>query len=272
MQRWNWFNKNGVRYISIEDWLKDGINMAFSARQGGTSSGAFNSLNMGLHVGDESIKVIENRQRFLNIFEVGLDSVVCCQQVHGQQVSQVHLSDQGRGAYELSGAIPDTDAMITNVRGLHLFSFYADCVPVYFNDPINRAVGIAHCGWKGTMGRIAVRTIQAMQHEYHSSLEQVQIFIGPGIGPCCFEIQADLLAKVNAEFGSFHDIINIGRKSPFTWDLKETNRQQLLHFGVEPSHIETCNICTACNTDYFYSYRSEKGETGRMGAVIGLID
>lgn len=270
MEQWNWFKRDEIQFISLEEWLKEGVDIAFSARQGGVSEGVYDSLNMGLHVGDQEIRVLENRRRYLGIFNANLNDVVCCQQVHGYKVARVEISDRGKGARRLSDALIECDAMITNSPGIYLLSFYADCVPVYFYDRVNRVVGMAHCGWKGTMGRIAAKTVDAMQREYNSFAADIQIFIGPGIGPCCFEIQPDLASKVNAEFNSLHDIIITNDKSSFTWDLQETNRQLLIECGVNPSHISVCKLCTSCHTDHFYSYRKEKSDTGRMGAIIGL--
>lgn len=270
MSQWNWFETRGIQYISLQDWLEEGVNVAFSARQGGVSEGVYKSLNMGLHVGDQNNLVLENRRRYLNVFDAQLDDVVCCQQVHGNKVARIDHIDRGKGAQKLTDAIVDCDAMITDLPGVYLLSFYADCIPVYFFDPVNRAIGMAHCGWKGTLGKIAVNTLQAMQTAYNTRAADVQIFIGPGIGQCCFEIQPDLAAKVNAEFGSLHDIITFNDKDLFTWDLHETNRQLLMDFGVNTSHICTCKLCTSCLVEHFYSYRKEKGSTGRMGALLGM--
>lgn len=270
MQPWNYFHNNGIEYISLPKWLDQGVDLAFSTRHGGVSSGVFNSLNMGLHVGDGDDAVIENRRRILEIFHSPLTNGVCCQQVHGHDVIRVNSNDRGKGAFKLGQVLADCDAMITNTPGVYLMSFYADCVPIYFWDHVHRVIGTAHGGWKGTMGGIAVNTLQSMSEEYGSSPSEVEVFIGPGIGPCCFEIQPDLAAKVNAEFKSLHDIITMDSGGAYTWDLQETNRQLLINSGVEPSRIYVCRLCTACHTDKFYSYRRENGETGRMGAIIGL--
>jgi hypothetical protein len=269
MERWNWMNRNGIDFISLETWLREGINMAFSARKGGVSKGVYESLNMGLHVGDQEELVLENRRRYLSIFNINLDDISACQQVHGNEVRRVNWIDRGKGARNLGEVIMNCDAMITNEPGIYLMSFYADCIPVYFYDPVNRAIGMAHSGWKGTMKKIVVNTWEAMQKEFNTSAADLQIFIGPGIGSCCFEIQTDLVGKVKAEFSSFHDIIN-NENNSITWDLQETNVQLLLQAGVNPLNINTCKLCTACNTDSFYSYRSENGDTGRMGALIGM--
>lgn len=206
----------------------------------------------------------------MSAFDAPLEEAVCCQQVHGSQVKQVGLLDRGRGAYNLNTAISGCDALITNIPRVYLLSFYADCVPVYFYDPQNRAIGVAHCGWKGTMDRIATNTLDAMQNAYQTAAEQVQIFIGPGIGPCCFTIQTDLMVQVYKEFGDLHDIISNDGQSRITWDLSDTNRQILIKSGVRAENISVCNLCTACHPEIFYSHRQEHGMTGRMGALLGL--
>jgi len=109
-----------------------------------------------------------------------------------------------------------------------------------------------------------------MQREYNSRAGDLLVFIGPGIGACCFEILPDLAAKVDVEFSHLHDIINCRNDGVVTWNLQETNRQLLRIAGVEQQNICVCSICTACNPAIFYSFRRDKGETGRMGAVIGL--
>jgi len=270
MELWNWINTNGLQYISLQSWLKEGINMAFSTRLGGVSNGVYESLNMGLHVGDQAEMVLENRRRFLGIFNAQLDDMVACQQVHGNEVMRVNGIDRGKGSRNLGDVIMNCDAMITNEPGIYLMSFYADCIPVYFFDPINRAVGMAHSGWKGTMNKIVVNTVEAMRKEFNTAANELQIFIGPGIANCCFEIQPDLLAKVKTEFSGFHAIINYRQNGSISWDLQETNSQLLVQAGVNPLNISICKLCTACHADSFYSYRREKGDTGRMGALIGI--
>jgi len=270
MEHWNWVNRSGLQFVSLQEWLREGINVAFSTRTGGVSNGVYESLNMGLHVGDQAGLVLENRRRYLSIFNANLDDMVACQQVHGNEVRRVERIDRGKGARALSEVIMNCDAMITNEPGIYLMTYYADCIPVYFYDPINRAIGMAHSGWKGTMKKIVINTLEAMQKEFNTSVKELQIFIGPGIRSCCFEIQPDLLAKVKAEFSSFHDIINSSKNGFITWDLQETNLQLLVQAGVNPINISTCKLCTACDVDRFYSYRRENGDTGRMGALIGM--
>ncbi len=270
MPEWNYREINGIRILTVPHWCQAGGEVAFSTRWGGVSSGEYTTLNLGLHVGDQADRVLENRRRFLQVFHADLSEAVCCEQVHGCRVEKVTLKDKGRGACQLDSAIPDCDALITDQVGLWLLSFYADCVPVYFFDSVQRAIGVAHSGWKGTMDRIAAKTLRCMQVEYGTSADQVQVFIGPGIGPCCFVIQPELKKKVETEFSSWHDIMTVDAEGKVTWNLPETNRRMLITEGVRPDNITMCEVCTACNPQIFFSYRREQGDTGRMGALLGL--
>ena len=267
---WIFEERNQIKFVTLGNWLQSGVDMGFSTRWGGISQPGYASLNLGLHVNDDESSVLENRKRYLAAFGIDLDKVVCGQQVHGNQVRKVGRSHRSRGAFHLVDAIPDCDAMITNIPEVYLLSFYADCVPLFYYDPANRAIGTAHCGWKGTLGGIATQTLAAMQSEFGTSPDTVQIFIGPGIGPCCFEIKVDLASQVDENLADLHDIITPIEGDVYKWDLPDTNRQLLVKEGVNPAHITMCELCTSCRTDLFYSYRKENGETGRMGALIGL--
>jgi len=270
MDQWQLYIRNGFEFWSIESWLQAGVNMAFSARRGGISEAPYESCNLGLHVGDDATQVLANRAGFLHAFQADLGQAVCCQQVHGDKVASIDKSHQGRGAFLYEQSLPEYDAMITDEPGVYLLTFYADCLPVYFFDPIHRAAGIAHSGWKGTMQQIAVKTLKAMQERFSSRADEMFIAIGPGIGSCCFEIAPDLANKVNIAFSDFHDIIYHKESANIYWDLPETNRQMLIKQGVNPDRISSSRLCTSCQPDSFFSYRRDQGKTGRMGALIAL--
>ncbi|MEQ8200834.1 MAG: peptidoglycan editing factor PgeF [Syntrophomonadaceae bacterium] len=270
MEPWVIQATGGIKYITVPGWEAEGVLLAFSTRGGGVSQGIYESLNLGLHVGDQEELVLENRRRLAAVFGTQLDSMVCCEQVHGNQVTVVGAADRGRGAFCLEGAIPGHDAMVTAEPGINLLSFYADCVPVYIFDPRHRAVATAHCGWKGTMGRICSHTIELMGRHFGTRPAEVQAFIGPGIGASCFEISLDLAARANAEFPGWHDIINTDGGGRCTWDLQETNARIMQGTGVRPGNISICPLCTACQADLFFSFRRDQGGTGRMAALLGL--
>lgn len=270
MSEWQLYKQHDFAFLSLEHWLRAGVHMAFSTRWGGVSEAPFASCNLGLHVGDDADKVLVNRQRFLRTFQADLRQAVCCQQVHGDQVALVSREQIGQGAFLYEQSLPGYDAMITNDTGVYLLTFYADCLPVYLFDPVHRAIGLAHSGWKGTMDRIAAKTLSAMQTSFDSCSEDMYAAIGPGIGSCCFQISAELADKVDLSFSDFRDIINRKESAGICWDLAETIRQTLIRQGVQPARISTAGICTSCHPDSYFSYRREQGKTGRMGALLAL--
>jgi len=269
MTSFTYESKAGLEYITLPRWRRQGVSMGFSTRSGGISLAPYDSLNLALHVGDNYNNVIENRSRYLDLFAFTLENMVCCEQIHGNVVAVVGKGEQGRGAIDKSGGLAGVDAMVCATPGIMLTTFYADCIPVYLFDPLQRVVAIAHSGWKGTMGRIAGETLRVMEKEFGSSPRHVEAFIGPGIGRCCFFIGEDLAHRVKEEFVGLDGILNCGRKG-YTWDLHLTNRLILQEIGVKPDNIIECNLCTACNRESFFSYRRDQGKTGRMAAVIAL--
>ncbi len=269
MLEWRYEVSENLKYITVEKWFRSGVRTAFSTRSGGCSQGPYESLNMGLHVGDQTESVIKNRTRFLHAVEADLQDMVCCEQIHGCEIARVGKADVGRGAMHLSTAVPKCDAMITDVPGLSMVAFFADCFPLYFYDPRCRAVGLAHAGWKGTMMRIAARTIEEMTRQFGSDVHDIEVFIGPGIGPCCFEIKEELARNVSSEFPLVNDLI-VCEAGRLAWDLIKTNLEIIRNAGVSEKNIGVCRLCTACNSDLFFSHRRDKGLTGRMGAAIAL--
>lgn len=269
MSSFTWEYKSGLKYITVPRWQSQGARVGFSARSGGVSREPYNSLNLALHVGDNYDDVIENRSRYLDLFALTLENMVCCEQIHGNAVAVVGKQERGQGAINQDDVLTGFDAMVCATPGIMLATFYADCVPIYFFDPRERAVAIAHSGWKGTMGRIASETLKVMQKQFGTSPRQVEAFIGPGIGRCCFEIDEELALRVKEEFVGLDGILNCSQNR-YTWDLHLTNRLILQEIGVRPDNIIDCNLCTACNPESFFSYRRDQGKTGRMAAVIAL--
>lgn len=270
MNRWTWQQLQGLEYVTVPSWQARGAQVVFSARNGGNSLPPYQSLNLGLHVGDDAAKVLVNRQQLVELFGLGPGDMVSCQQVHGDQVGIVTETHRGRGAFSDQTSLPGWDGMITAQPGLVLATFYADCIPILFFDPVKQVVATAHSGWKGTYLRIAEKTVQAMVKTMGCSPADIEAFIGPGIGACCYRIQADLLDKVRDGFRDFSDIIYEDEQG-HTWDLKATNEQLLTGAGISWDNIISCPLCTACEAKRFFSYRRDGGTTGRMGAAIALM-
>lgn len=268
MDKWIWRNFHNISYITVPDWEAKGVNIGFTSRHYGQSREPYSSLNMGLHVGDKPESVIANRRKFMEIFDLALDNMVCCEQVHSARTVEVNKKDAGKGAVSLGTALPNLDGMMTASTGLMLVSFYADCIPLFFFDSSQRAVAVAHSGWQGTISGIAANTIIMMRDCFASKPEDIEVFIGPGIGGCCYQIQEDLYKKINKLLAD-PEVIML-KNGEIYWDLKLTIRKMLINSGIIPDKIIECDLCSSCRNDLFYSYRKEKGLTGRMAAAIGL--
>lgn len=269
MINWQWRNFSGINYLTIPQWERLGANILFTSRYAGKSSGPYSSLNLALHVGDEKAPVLENRRDAMKIFGRAMEDMVCCQQVHGDNIAVAGKADQGKGAWEYDDSLSSCDAMITDDPGLYLTLFYADCLPVYLFDPVKKNIALIHCGWKGTMKKIVTKTIEKMAQCLASNPADIQAFIGPGISKCCFKISGELAESVKREFGGLDDIL-FHNDGQYSWDLARTNYHLLLAAGLLEQNIAVCELCTGCRADLFFSYRRDAGITGRMAALIGL--
>lgn len=239
-----------------------------TGRLGGVSKKPYDSLNMALHVGDDPSSVWENRCRFFGALGLRAEELVTPEQVHGSRVVRVSWEDAGRGAREYGTAVPNTDALITNEPGLPLMLCFADCTPILFLDPENGAVGIAHGGWKGTVKKIAQKTVMAMTKEFGTKPEDVLAAIGPAIGPCCYEVGDEVAAAFREAFPYHTKEILADVQGKTHLNLWQANRLQLIDIGVKSANIDMADTCTACKHQWFYSYRADGGTTGRMAAVI----
>lgn len=269
---WEWKQRGSLSFLELPGWSELGVTAAFTSRNGGFSTGPFTSLNLGLHVGDDPELVIANRELVGKSLGFELNRMVCCDQVHGREVAVVERRHAGRGAFSLDDALKGYDAMVTNSPGVFLTAFFADCFPLYFFDPVKRVIALAHSGWKGTALRIAEAALKVMASEFGCRLHDVRVFIGPGIGPECFEIDEQRKSQVEGLFTFSDDIIYSYNENRMVWDLELTNRLILKESGIPEDNIESCHLCTGCRRDRFFSYRASGGHTGRMAAVLGLLE
>jgi len=262
----------------LEPWTSfDKITVGFTGRHGGTGKSPYESLNCAFHVGDDSQDVINNRRTVVETLGFPFDAWTCGEQVHSNHVEIVHLEDKGRGKIDRSSAFQNTDGLLTNVPGILLTSFYADCVPLYFYDPMKQVIGLAHAGWKGTVSRIASTMVDKMVQEYGSQIHDIRAAIGPSIGSCCYEVDDKVMLSVydlekevlgNNTYSASWYLKKDNGKSML--NLKEMNRQIMMKAGIMPSHIECTTYCTSCRNDLFFSYRKDGGTTGRMASWVGL--
>lgn len=244
-----------------------------STRHGGFSKGDFDSLNLGMHVNDGVLEVWENRSDFCEALEVEPSDLVTCEQVHGDNVVKVTREDAGKGACNYETAIKETDALITNERNLPLMLFFADCTPIMIADPVKKVIGVAHGGWKGTVSYIAIKTVGAMIREYGCKPEDMVASVGPAIGPCCYEVGDEVAEQFRKSFPEMEKEIlapSPEHKGKFQLNLWRCNELQLQSVGLKKENIDSAEVCTACNNKQFFSYRADKGKTGRIGALLCL--
>jgi YfiH family protein len=246
------------------------VSHGFTARTGGSGRAPYNTLNLALHVGDVPETVLANRRIVCRVLGVQLENMVTARQVHGVNIRTISSADAGRGAFTYDNAIADTDGLITNVPGLMLATFYADCVPIFILDPVKKAIGSIHAGWQGTMRRIGAYAVKKMADVFGSNPEDCLVGIGPSIGPCCFEVDNPVIAGFRAEFSWSDQILESNRAERTRLNLWKANLNILVEAGIKPNNVQLANICTCCSPGLMFSYRGENGTTGRMGAFIML--
>ncbi len=240
-----------------------GVVHGMTLRSGGVSAAPFDSLNLGLHVGDDPASVLENRRRAALAFGHSLDALTCAEQVHGGHVARVTAADAGRGARRFADALPGADALVTDSTDVLLALFFADCVPVFLADREGRGVGVAHAGWRGLVAGVVEATVRAMRDELGVPAERLLAAVGPSIGPGAFEVGEEVAARFP------RSTVREGDGPPRV-DLWRETALRLRDAGVPEGQITVAGVCTTADSERWFSHRRDGGRTGRMGAFIGL--
>ena len=249
----------------------DGVRHGFSTRLGGVSEGVFASMNLSFTRGDDDAAVRENFDRFCAAIGVEADDVVISAQTHTANVKIVTAADRGRGITR-DKEYTDVDGLITADPGVVLCTQYADCVPLFFADPVKRVVATSHAGWRGTAAGIAAVTVDKMVSEFGCNPADILAGIGPSIGHCCFEVDTpvyDAFTQVEV-FDDTCYTDNGGGK--YHIDLWRVNRRWLLKAGVPAENITVTDLCTCCHPDLFWSHRKTGNDRGSLAAFIALAD
>lgn len=246
------------------------VEHCFTTRLGGVSEGVCSSLNLSFSRGDDPEAVMENYRRVAKVFGKRVDDFVCTDQTHTTTVLQVGEAEKGYGVTR-EKPYTDVDGLITNEPGVILSTFYADCVPLYFVDPVNKAIGLSHSGWRGTVGRMGQKTLEAMQKAFGTKPEEVYAAIGPSICQDCYEISEDVALHFYEEFQGHGDEILINKgNGKYQLDLWKTNEIVLQEAGILPEHLAVTNICTCCNSEVLFSHRASQGKRGNLAAFLML--
>lgn len=244
------------------------INHAFTTRLGGVSEGEFTSMNMAFNRGDKIENVTENYKRFCQSAGFEYESLVASAQDHNTFVRAVTSADKGVGIYKPRD-IQSVDALITNEKGVTLVTYYADCTPLFFVDTKSKAIGLAHAGWRGTVGRIGEKVVQKMTELYGTNPADIKAAIGPAISVCCYEVDKpcadNFMAMADLDTSRF---VFPKENGKYMIDLLETNRQILVSAGVKAENITVSDLCTNCNSELLWSHRATKGHRGTMSAFM----
>ena len=230
----------------------------------------FESLNLSFTRGDDEADVQENYARVASFFGTDKTQFVCSNQTHTTNVRRVGKEDAGYGVTR-PRPYKDVDGLVTDEPGIILSTFYADCVPLFFVDPVHRAIGLSHSGWRGTVGRMGAVTLSVMQREFHTRPEDVLAAVGPSICQDCYEVSEDVADAFYKEFqGHEREILLEKGNGKYQLDLWKTNEIILREAGVIPEHLAVTNICTCCNSRLLFSHRASHGKRGNLGAFMQI--
>lgn len=272
MPHMNVRKNKGVTYLTWPEFEKiPGFVHGFSTRLGGVSEGIYSSMNLSFTRGDKEEAVRENYNRISAALGFSPEDIVTSDQTHTANVRVITAEDRGNGITK-PRPYTDVDGMITNVPGLVLATFYADCVPLYFADPVHKAVGLSHSGWRGTAAGIGAVTVKELQKHYGTRPEDIYAAIGPSICHDCYEVSEDVILEFQKTFSRelWKDIFYRKENGKYQLNLWEANRQILLGAGILPEHISMPNLCTCCNPEFLYSHRASQGKRGNLGAFLGI--
>ncbi len=272
-QNMNLHEHSGVVYLTFPSFDRFGfVRHAFSTRIGGVSQNEFESMNLNFGRGDSDENVMENFQRFCVAAGFDRKTLVASSQDHHTFIRRVTAENYGTGIWKPKD-MQSVDGLITNEPNVTLVTYYADCVPLYFLDPENRAIGLAHAGWRGTVAKMAEKTVQAMVHEFDSNPRSMVAAIGPSIGPCCFEVDT----PVYEEFARLTElrpqefmVEEDGGK--YRINLWEANRRILVNAGIPAENITVSQLCTKCNAEWLYSHRASGGKRGGLAAMMCITE
>ena len=250
---------------TLEYLTAEGISVphCFTTRYGGVSTGSQSSLNLAVGRGDSPENVEQNLRILADALHFDPEKLVLTRQTHSDIVRIVTEKDCN-GFFHKD--YPECDALVTNVPGLTLLVFTADCTPLLFHDPVTGAVGAAHAGWRGTAQAIAAKTVQAMVDAFGCDAKNIHAAIGPNIAQCHFETNDDVPQALSTAFGPEVEGYIQRRGEKYYPDLKAINAMVLRRAGV--THIEVSDSCTYCENNRFWSHRFTRGDRGSQGAVI----
>ena len=248
------------------------IRHAFSTRLGGVSKGVCESMNLAFGRGDDRETVLENYRLICQSAGFEYESLCGSVQIHEAKVQKVTKEDRGHGILT-ERLWQSADALITDDKDVTLVTYYADCTPIFFVDTKTHAIGLAHAGWRGTVSRIAVNTVKAMEEAFNTNPADLICAIGPVIGKCCYEIDEACAGEFKALTEIDADkILTSKDNGKYMADLALTNKLLLMNAGVKEENIVISDLCTRCNSELLWSHRATAGQRGTMSAFMQITE
>lgn len=240
----------------------------FTTRLGGVSEGEFAAMNLSFTRGDKAEAVAANYERIAGVLGCRCGDMVASHQTHTVNIRRVTSADRGKGIVRPRD-YENIDGLMTNEAGIALVTYYADCVPLFFVDPVQHAIGLAHSGWRGTVAGMGARMVRAMKQSFGSDSEALKAAIGPSICRDCYEVSGEVAVRFAERFGE--TVVTPGKRpGKYQLDLWLANRLLLEQAGVKRENIAVTDICTCHNSGYLFSHRASGGKRGNLGAFLML--
>ncbi|MBR1866765.1 MAG: peptidoglycan editing factor PgeF [Lachnospiraceae bacterium] len=263
--------QDGVSYVTfpkLAAYDRELIH-GFSTRLGGVSKEHLSSMNLSFHRGDEAAAMMENHRRFAKVLGYDEKKLVFSDQVHLTNFYKVTKADCGKGIIRESD-IREVDGLVTDEPGVPIMTFYADCVPLFFYDPVKRVIAMAHSGWRGTVERIGAKMVRFMGQEYGCESRNIVCAIAPSICQSCYEVSADVAEHFLKVFGSSYgdSLLYAKQNEKYQLNLHKACQITLLEAGIPEEHLDVTDLCTCCNPEFFFSHRASQGKRGNLAGVM----
>ncbi|MGB3367360.1 MAG: peptidoglycan editing factor PgeF [Acidaminobacteraceae bacterium] len=268
--------ENSSKYLELYDFDKS-VLAGTTYRLNGKSETPFKSLNLGFNSGDDVLIVLDNYSYLIE--ELGLKDkfLFLTNQVHGDKIKVIRKEDIASkvksdiyNPSDMITFVDEHDGMVTNVDEVALMTFYADCVPLVFFDPIKKVIGNCHAGWRGTVKKIPSVVIKHMVDDFGSKPSNIMVAIGPCASSCCYEVDKNVIDEFINSFNNSNGLYTEKPNGKYMLNLKLANKLTLVELGIDEANITISKNCTMCNNDLFFSYRIENGITGRHSAIITI--
>jgi YfiH family protein len=240
----------------------DLVHVITSARYDGRDD-----FNIADHVGPDRENAMGNRRLVCSRMGLNADRLTTGQQVHKTNVAVVTAENLSAGCDGWQSAIPETDALVTDLRDTPIMVISADCLLILLYDPVRKAIGVIHASWRTTFGGIIGKTVDLMRETYHTNPNDLIAGLGPAAGVCCYEVDEPFVETLSQRPELLPFVVQRADKRYF--DLPNAGRSELIHSGVPADRIEMMNRCTICDTDFF-SYRRQGTLAGRFGLIASL--